>query len=173
MRRAQDGDRQAYESLLIEITAIVRSFVRRRIAHADQVEDIVQETLLAIHRGRHTYDPKRPFQPWMYAIARHRLFDFVNRQRRRSTHEIAGEVGWQAASAAVAIDSGSSLQFLQRALALLSSKQREIIQMLKLDGRSVAEIARETGLSESSVKVTAHRGYKHLRKVIVRSDDDE
>ena len=170
MSRAQDGDRRAYETLLIEVMALVRGFARKRLSQADWQEEVTQETLLSIHRDRHTYDPQRPFLPWMYAIARHRLLDFVEKQRRRSRNEIAGEDGLEeAASEAMIAESGARVGFVRQALALLSLKQREIIQLLKFEGLSVAEISRRTGLSQSSVKVTAHRGYKSLRRLILEA----
>lgn len=167
MRRAQDGDRHAYETLLIEVTGLVRGFARSRLRRADWMEDVAQETLLSIHRDRHTYDPSRPFLPWMYAIARHRLLDFVEKQRRRGENEVPGEEGFESlASEHTIVERGTPAGILLQALALLSMKQREIIQMLKFEGLTVAEISRKTGLSASSVKVTAHRGYKTLRKLI-------
>jgi len=168
MRRAQDGDRRAYETLLIEVMALVRGFARRRLSQADWQDEVTQETLLSIHRDRHTYDPQRPFLPWMYAIARHRLLEFVERQRRRCRNEIAGQ-GLEEVSEAMIAESGPRVGFLRQALVLLSLKQREIIQLLKFEGLSVAEISRRTGLSQSSVKVTAHRGYKRLRKLILEA----
>jgi RNA polymerase sigma-70 factor (ECF subfamily) len=168
MTRAQDGDRRAYQALLIDITRLVTEFARNRLRGADGTEDVVQETLFAIHRARHTYDPRRPFGPWMYAITRHRLSDFAAKQRRRRETEILGQAGMEemCPQPSVAENAGSA-GFLRRALAQLSNKQREVIQMLKLEDYSVVEISQRTGLSVSSVKVTAHRGYKKLRKLIV------
>jgi RNA polymerase sigma-70 factor (ECF subfamily) len=167
MRRSQDGDRRAYETLLLEVAGLARAYLRKRAGQAGGLEDVVQETLLAIHRDRHTYDPARPFGPWMYAIARHRLLDHVRRQRRHAQNEVLGVEAWVAMNERPAVaEQGSRSGFLQHALGLLSGKQREIIRMLKLDGLTVAEIAGQTGYSESSIKVSAHRGYKHLRKLI-------
>jgi RNA polymerase sigma-70 factor (ECF subfamily) len=166
MSRAQDGDRLAYEALLNEAAVLIRRFVGKRLRQAEHLEDVVQETLLAIHIYRDTYDPARPFCPWMYAIAWHRFVDFVGKERRRTEKEIqGGESLEELGSAHEAADHGGSLGFLRHALALLSQKQREVIQLLKLDGYSVAEVSMKTGLSEASVKVTAHRGYKSLRKL--------
>jgi RNA polymerase sigma-70 factor, ECF subfamily len=170
MRRAQAGDRQAYEALLFEVAALLRSFVRARIRQQDAVQDIVQETLLSIHADRHTYDPARPFGPWLYAIARHRLLDFVRKQERRTRREAqAGAMYAHALAPAPLL----AADFLHRALALLSKTQRETIELLKFDGWSVAEVAQRTGLSESAVKVTAHRGYKNLRRLIASPSDEE
>jgi|SRR5712692_1462388 len=174
MRRAQDGDGDAYETLLIEVLALVRKFARSHLRHEDWWEDVAQETLLSIHRDRHTYDPARPFLPWMYAITRHRLLDFVEQKRRREANEVPGEDGFEdVASKDAIVERGTPAGFLRQALALLSMKQRAIIQMLKFEGLSVAEVSQRTGLSESSVKVTAHRGYKKLRSLIVGSADAE
>jgi len=170
MSRAQDGDRGAYQTLLIEVMALVRRFARRRLRQADWQDEVVQETLLSIHRDRHTYDPQRPFLPWTYAIARHRLLEFVEKQGRRCRNEIAGDdVLEEVVSEAMIAESGARVGFVRHALALLSLKQREIIQLLKFEGLSVAEISRRTGLSQSSVKVTAHRGYKSLRRLILEA----
>jgi RNA polymerase sigma-70 factor (ECF subfamily) len=145
MSRAQDGDRGAYERLLHEVAALVRDFVRRRVRRTDGLEDIVQETLLCIHRDRRTYDPARPFCPWMYAIARHRLLDHVARQRRTSATEVGGrdDLDHLGAPEPVAPERGLP-GLLHKLLAHLSGRQREVIQMLKVEGFSVAEISRQT-----------------------------
>src|SRR5918992_3194108 len=88
MVRAQDGDRQAYEDLLTRVSGLVRGFVRRRVGDAAWGDDVVQECLVALHRARHTYDPTRPFAPWMYAIAQNRLVDALRVQRRRLLREL-------------------------------------------------------------------------------------
>jgi RNA polymerase sigma-70 factor (ECF subfamily) len=166
MTQAQGGDRRAYERLLTEVVALVRDFVRKRVRSLDGGEEIVQDTLLSIHRHRHTYDPARPFRPWMYAIARHRLFDHVAKQRRRGEIELLTDTGREELASHDAPGERAILAVLRRALGLLSRQQRDVIQMLKLEGFSVMEIAQRTGLSESAVKVTAHRGYKKLRGLI-------
>ena len=167
MRKAQDGDRQAYQELLVSVTDLVRGYALREVRQLDAVEDVTQETLLSIHRDRHTYDPARPFLPWMYAIARHRLLDVLHKQRRRGENEVPGGEGWEEVAAADAtVQRGTPAWLLRQALGLLSLRQREIIRMLKFEGLSVAEISQKTGLSQSSVKVTAHRGYNLLRKLM-------
>ncbi len=174
MRRAQDGDRHAYEAVLLEVTVLVRAFVRRRVRDHDSVEDVVQDALLSIHRYRHTYDPARAFAPWMYAIAKHRLLDFVRKRKHVTRLEVRETESLEnARSDVVLVSESAATAFPNNALSVLSARQREIIGMLKLEGRTVAEIATKTGLSPSSVKVTAHRGYKKLRKLLGRSDVDD
>jgi RNA polymerase sigma-70 factor (ECF subfamily) len=171
MRRAQDGDGHAYETVLTEVTRLLRAFVRQRIRAEDHVEDIVQDALLSIHRYRHTYDPGRAFGPWMYAIARNRLVDFVRKRRRLAAREVAEGTSLDDVPSPVVVAAGAA--FPSNALAVLSARQREIIAMLKVEGRTVAEIAVKTGLSPSSVKVTAHRGYAKLRKLLGRADRED
>ena len=167
MERAQAGDRPAYAALLTEVAALVRSFVRSRVHGHDAIEDVVQETLLSIHRDRHSYDPARAFGPWMYAIARHRTLDFVAKQRRNRERE----TGWQPIASAPAVSERGAA--LHAALRLLSKAQREIVGMLKLEGYSVAEISAKTGLSQAAVRTTAHRGYRSLYKLMTSAADDE
>lgn len=169
LRRAQAGDRPAYELFLHESADLVRAFVRRRLSRPEHLEDIVQETLLSIHHYRHTYDPARPLAPWLYAIARHRLHDFLRAQQRRQHHEQTASRLAELVACEVAAEPDGLLASLAQALARLSAKQRRVIQLLKFEGHSVAEIAQSTGLSESAVKVNAHRGYKQLHQLLTRS----
>src|SRR5690349_7047989 len=92
MVEAQNGDRQSYEDLLTRVSGLVQAFVRRRVGDASWSDDVVQESLVALHRARHTYDAARPFAPWMYAIAQNRLIDALRVQRRRLLREIQPEL---------------------------------------------------------------------------------
>ena len=168
MRSAQDGDRQAYETLLTEVTAYLTGFVRKRLSETDGVDDVVQEALISIHKNRHSYDPERSFGSWLHAIALHRLIDWLRKRRRVRAREQLGESAGEDFRAVV--ESGpdrGAYDGLHRALASLSSQQRQVIQLLKWQGFSVKEVAESTGMSESSVKVSAHRGYRLLRKLLV------
>lgn len=166
LTRAQAGDRLAYEAFLVQAAELVRVFVRRHARGGESLEDVIQDTLLAIHQYRHTYDPARPARPWILAIAKHRLIDAVRKQRRRSATEVQEEATTAELHARESPAAPCSAGLLAQAWAALSKAQREIIELLKVEGYSVAEIARKTGRSEASVKVTAHRGYKVLRKVL-------
>src|SRR4029434_6807394 len=92
MRLAQSGDQVAYASLLVLLTSATRQFARTRLGAVPWIDDVVQETVLAVHRARHTYDPGRPFAPWFYAVASSRLIDAVRRERRVTSREIPGDV---------------------------------------------------------------------------------
>jgi RNA polymerase sigma-70 factor, ECF subfamily len=167
MTRAQAGDRQAYEDLLRALTLEARGFVRRRVGWAEWTEDVVQEGLLTVHRARQTYDPTRPFAPWFYAILNSRLIDALRDHRRVRTRELIDEEAVGRQTAAVPDERGDGLrETLARAVARLPRVQREIVLLLKYEDLSVREVAARLGMSEGAVKVTAHRGYKLLRKTM-------
>ena len=159
----QRGDAAAYAGFLRETASLLRPFFRRRLAHyPDDVEDLVQETLLAMHNKRDTYDPDQPVTPWMYAIARYKLVDLLRaRAGREALHEPIDEDLEELAS-----ESGAAAQEARRDLAALLAelpdKQRLPIQYVKIEGVSVAEAAQRTGLSVSAVKIGVHRGLKRL-----------
>jgi len=173
MQRAQDGERAAYERLLTELIPHLRRFIGARLRAGEEVDDVVQNVLISIHRDRHTYDPSRPFGAWMYAIARHRLIDWARRRRRRLAREDLEPALVEAVASSAAFLEPSALDILQQAFARLSPVQREVIQLLKLEGWSVRQVSESTGRTESAVKVSAHRGYHTLLKLLASGTDDE
>ena len=160
---AQRGDGQAYAGFLRELTPYLRAYFRRRLQTLpDDVEDLVQETLLAMHNKRDTYDPGQPVTPWMFAIARYKLVDLLRgRAGREALHDPIDEDFEGLAS-----EAGAAAQEARRDLAVLLAelpdKQRLPIQYVKIEGVSVAEAAQRTGLSVSAVKIGVHRGLKRL-----------
>ncbi len=167
LQRAQAGDRRAYEHFLRQTRDIVRNLLRHQLRSATLLDDAVQETLLSLHRYRHTYDPARPIGPWIRAIAVNRARD-LGRARKRQQAREALDWDWETHMRGGAAEEAVRLAFLRRALNGLSAAQRDIICLLKFAGYSVAEIAERTGRSPSAVKVTAHRGYRALRALLTR-----
>ena len=165
MRLAQAGDQAAYASLLVMLTSVTRQFARARAGNVGWVDDVVQETLLTIHGARHTYDPARPFAPWFYAIASSRLIDVLRRERRVGSRELAGDTLPEPPPAAVSGDD-IDVEAIHAALATLPPRQRDVIEGMKFRDESVREIAGRTKMTESAVKVTAHRGYRTLRRLL-------
>jgi RNA polymerase sigma factor (sigma-70 family) len=154
------GDTQAYRRLLATLVVDLRSFFRHRIAlGADEIEDLVQETLLAIHSRRETYDAKKPFTGWLFAIARHKLIDRYRllASRRATPLEQVREPTSEAE-----LDQQIARHDIGIALDELPAKQAAAIRCVKLEGLSVAEAAIATGQSTSAVKVGIHRGLKKL-----------
>jgi RNA polymerase sigma-70 factor (ECF subfamily) len=129
----------------------------------EMAEDVLQDTLLSIHKARHTYLPGRPVGPWLYAICGHRMTDFYRWHRRVESVEILLSDG-AAEPSSEENKRGSSVR---EALAGLPEKQRHVIELLKVQGLSVKEVAVTTGMSESSVKVTAFRGYEAIRRIFM------
>lgn len=169
MRLAQAGDQVAYATLLVLLTSTTRQFARTRLGAVPWIDDVVQETLLAVHRARHTYDPERPFAPWFYAVASSRLIDAVRRERRVMSREIPGDVlpdslttGGSMARDDIDVDA------IRAAVASLPVRQREVIEALKFRDQSVREVAGHLSMTESAVKVTAHRGYRALKRLLGR-----
>ena len=165
MMAGLDGDAGAYHALLERLTGHLRAYYRRRFAligHGPaDAEDLLQEVLIAIHTRRDTYDPEQLFTPWIHAIARYKFLDYL-RRTKSSLKDLPIEGAEEeliSVSDMTAIESGLDLQ---RLMSKISSKARQAIQYVKLEGLSVSEAATRCGMSESAVKVAVHRGLKAL-----------
>ena len=155
MRAAIAGDERAYEVFLQQTAALVRGFCRSRITHGGiEAEDIVQETLLAVHLKRHTWRQESPISPWLYGIARYKLVDAFRRRGRVIEVEI-DEIGETAAQPEA--DSVSE-QEIGRALDSLPPGQKAVVSSISVDGRSIGETAEQLGMKETAVRVALHRG---------------
>ena len=157
-----DADAAAYQRFLKELSAHLRAFLRRRLAQRpDEVEDLVQETLLAVHNQRHTYRPEMPVTAWAHAIARYKLIDWLRshavKEGRNDPLDDADELFATSDS-----EAAEARRDLGQLLRTLPDKQRLPFEYVKLEGLSVVETARLTGLSESAVIVGVHRGLKAL-----------
>lgn len=168
MRGALQGESAPYADLLVVLTAVTRRFARARLGPVAWLDDVVQETLLTVHVARHTYDASRPFAPWFYAIARSRLVDAVRRERRISGRELGDPAVMKAAAAGPSGHSRNDIdvEAIRRALDALPARQRDVVEGLKYRDESVRDIAARLGLTESAVKVTAHRGYRALKRLL-------
>jgi RNA polymerase sigma-70 factor (ECF subfamily) len=173
MTEAQRGDTAAYEALLKELLPYVRALVHRRLFHSEIVEDVVQNVFLSLHRARHTYRSERPFGPWLRAIARNAVIDQLRSRGRRpqelslEAEGVAEPVADEQSSPAAGLEPLSPE--LAVALAELPPSQRQAVELLHLEGLSVAEAAAEVGVSRGALKVRAHRGYKALRARLGRA----
>ena len=164
--RGLAGDATAYHAFLRDLSGHLRGFLRKRLAQLpEDVEDLLQESLLAVHIQRHTYDATQPLTAWVHAIAKYKLVDLLRRRnnRERLTDSWDDETEVFACSDAGAADARRDLRVL---LQQLPDRQRLPIIHMKLEGLSAAEAARVTGMSESAVKVGVHRGLKALASKI-------
>jgi RNA polymerase sigma-70 factor (ECF subfamily) len=177
MRQAQAGDAGAYVVLLRELTPRLRRIITRQrgFAGAAGVEDLLQDVLLSLHRVRATYNPSRPFMPWLLAILRHRLVDGARRHGRTTGREVALDAGDVAiADLAANPDQGRSddVAAVRKAVEALPPGQRQAIELLKLQELSLKEAAAASGTSVGALKVATHRGMAALRKALRRNADD-
>ena len=165
---AQGGDEAAYREALVRIAVRLRGyFGRRMVSLPDDVEDLVQETLLVLHLQRGTYDPAVPVSAWLHAIARHKLIDLWRRRgRREDLHDSLDDI--DEAQHPVMADEQPARRDLGALLQTLPAAQRNAITLIKIEGLSVAEASARTGVSESALKVQVHRGLKRLA-MLVRS----
>ncbi|WEX11763.1 sigma-70 family RNA polymerase sigma factor [Chelativorans sp. AA-79] len=167
-----DGDAAAYRLLLSELARHLRPYFARRLhaAHAADAEDLVQETLMAVHSRRITYDRGKPFTAWLHAVAHHKFVDHVRRHSRRMAVPLADDMAIFARDEnheiAVRLDMDTMLQ-------AVPERTGELIRQVKIDGASIAEAAAATGMSESAVKVSIHRGLKALSARFSRKTDDK
>ena len=171
MRSAQEGDQAAYAALLKDLVPALRRIVQRRWRDPDEVEDIVQDVLLSMHTVRHTYDPKRPFVPWIMTIAHRRIADTARRKYSRARNETTVDVMPET----FADDDTKSDQEksedrseVRRALSTLSASQRQAVELTKLEGLSLEEASSVTGKSVASLKVSVHRALKSMRSSLDR-----
>lgn len=170
MAHAQGGDREAYRRLLEDIAPYLRSIAARHFQNSGDIEDTVQEVLLTVHAVRHTYDPARPFGPWLVAIANRRVVDGLRRQGRSRAREVALDIEHEtfAAPHANLPETASDGRVLRDAIEQLPSGQRDAIRMLKLQEMSLKEAAAASGMSVAALKVATHRGLKNLQKMFGR-----
>lgn len=166
MAAAQNGDGAAYARLLREILPFLRVLVRRRCREPDRCEDIVQDVLLTLHRVRHTYDPARPFTPWLAAICDRRSIDALRKRVRMGAHETRDERAYETFADPAAnkdLEAGDAAQALAAMVAALPPAQREALELVKVKEMSLAEASAVSGQSVGALKVSVHRAIKALR----------
>ena len=178
MARAQQGDSNAYVTLLRAITPRIRQLVRTRRGFFGEsdVEDVVQDVLLSVHAVRATYDPARPVMPWLAAIVRHRLADAGRRHVRQGAHEVGVDdldVTFQSPAANQYEETFGDTEALAQAIRALPPGQRQAVELLKLRELSLKEAAAMTGLSIGALKLATYRAMISLRRTLRGTDQDE
>ena len=165
MAASQKGDANAYRVLLAEVQLWLERYFRRRVAPA-QLDDLVQDVMLALHNKRASWDASRAFIPWLAAIARYRWVDHLRKVYRSAEDEL----GDHDASEDSEEEAVLARMSLERLFVHLPDKQVEAIELVKIEGLSIAEASARTGQSESLVKVNIHRGLKKLSAIIEEAD---
>ena len=165
MTAAQDGDARAYETLLREVLPVLRAICRARLRDPSDVEDAVQDALLTLHRVRATYDPSRPFRPWLAAIAERRALDRGRSRGRR----VARETGLDDAAELAApgpphAEASAAASQLRRAVTDLPPAQRTALSLTKIEDLPLSDAATRSGMSVGALKVATHRAIRTLRR---------
>jgi RNA polymerase sigma-70 factor (ECF subfamily) len=172
MLRYQQADRVSAELLMAALQPILMRFFLSTPDGRQHADDLVQETLLRVHKARHTYRPPDPLLPWVYAIARHARVDQYRRRKRTALKEEAVEPERLERQASPAFEAAAESTDFDALVAHLPESQREVVTMLKVLGMSVEEVARVTGSTAGSVKQKAHRAYERLRAILQRSPEN-
>jgi len=159
MVRSLGGDGAAYAELLRKLQGYLRAYYLRRLGRAADAEDLLQETLIAMHTRRATYDPSRPLTAWVHAIARYKLIDHYRKTKRQAEEPLDDP---DALFSSEDANAAEAQRDVERLLTGLPEKTRRLIRDVKIEGLSTAEAAAKHGISESAVKVGVHRGLKNL-----------
>ena len=158
MLSSLDGDAQSHRALLRALAPKLRAFYRSRLADRDQIEDLLQETLIAVHTRRMAFDRGRAFSPWLFAIAKYKLIDHFRQVRPTvAIHELENELSYDSFENVIA-----ARLDVERLLDELPAKQAQAIGSSRLEGHSIADTAQRMGISQSDVKVSVHRGISKL-----------
>jgi RNA polymerase sigma-70 factor (ECF subfamily) len=168
MQQSRNGDAQAYSALLKETARLLRPFLAKRLYHGNELDDVLQEILISVHKARHTYDGERPYKPWVYAIAKFRLQDHL---RMHYADHLQGAEDLSELEEILPEDvteSGFSYEAISGEVDKLPEKQATILRLMHQDGYTAKEVAEKIGMNESAVKVAAHRAYKVLRERLER-----
>jgi len=168
MRKSMGGDKLAYTKLLRETARFLRPFLSKRLSFDSEVDDLMQEILISIHKARHTYDGQRPYKPWVYAIARFRLQDYLRMHYADQLRHAEELTGMEKNLQEDVTESGISYESISAEVEKLPERQAAILRLMHQEGYTAKEVAAKLGMTESAVKVAAHRAYKVLRQKLER-----
>ena len=166
MVSAQAGNQDDYRALLQELGDVVHRFLCSRFGRHHFIEDCVQEALMAVHNARHTYDPRRPFRPWLFTIVRHKTIDILRKQRTRQNASDQYTREQQVLSQTAETHDAGNAMAADGLLEQLPEQHREILVLTKIIGYSIAETAGKLGISQSAAKVRVHRAIHKLRQLM-------
>ena len=161
----QEGNKEAYSQMLDKLYRLLLAYLNHRISNHVLREDLVQEIILAVHKARHTYDPKQPFLPWLLAIARYKMIDTLRKTKRQHTDNLDEN---QALSTAFVdpenqVDTIHNRMELEDYLKIIPAHQQKVIRLVKLEGYSIKDTAKKLEMSVSNVKISVHRAL-HIMK---------
>jgi len=158
--KAQDGDGASYTELLQGLNSFLKNYLRKRIFDQNEIDEVTQEILVAVHKSLHTYDNNKSFMSWFLAIAEYKIVDYI-----RSLKKHSNTVDLNSISNLFAVsNSDSDLKIdLEKAINRLSSREKDVLTLMKVDGQSINAVAKQLNLTEANVKVIAHRAYLNIK----------
>lgn len=157
---AQSGNGLAYTELLQGLNSFLKNYLRRRVFDQNEIDEVIQEILVAVHKSLHTYDTEKPFMGWFLAITEYKVIDYIRSRKKHS-----GSIDLNSISNPFAV-SNSDLDLkidIERAINSLSSREKIVLTLIKVDGQSINEVAKQLNLTEANVKVIAHRAYLNIK----------
>jgi RNA polymerase sigma-70 factor (ECF subfamily) len=156
------GDEAAYARFLRDISPLLRRVIGRRVAARD-VEDVLQEVLISVHKARHSYDGARPLMPWLMAIASFRITDYLRKSYATMRHQTVDIAEVEHTLADVTAGDGLN-ESIHGVLREVPETQKQILTMMHVEGYTAKQVGARLGMNESAVKVAAHRAIKKLRE---------
>jgi RNA polymerase sigma-70 factor (ECF subfamily) len=168
MRLALTGDQRAYAELLRKTSSLLRPYLARKLNFNQEVDDLLQEILISIHKARHTYDGNRPYKPWVYAIAQFRLNDYLRAHYSDQLRHAIDLNELEEILPENVTETAISYESISVEVQKLPEKQATILRLLHQEGYTAKEVAEKIGMKESAVKVSAHRAYKVLKEKMER-----
>jgi RNA polymerase sigma-70 factor, ECF subfamily len=168
MRLSLAGDQRAYAELLLQVSRLLRPFLAKRLSFSNEVDDLLQEILISIHKARHTYDGKRPCKPWVFAIAKFRLQDHLRAYYSDQLRHADDLSDWEDFLPDDVTETAFSYESISGEVEKLPEKQATILRLMHQEGYTAKEVAAKIGMKESAVKVAAHRAYRILRQKLER-----
>jgi RNA polymerase sigma-70 factor (ECF subfamily) len=164
MQKSLNGDTQAYALLLKESARLLRPYLAKRLYSGNEVDDVLQEILISVHKARHTYDGERPYKPWLYAIAKFRLQDHLRAHYADELHGAEDLSEIEETLPDNMHETDFNFESISAEVDKLPEKQATILRLMHHEGYTAKEVAEKIGMNESAVKVAAHRAYKILRE---------
>lgn len=163
MSKAQKGDSAAYRELLSGVSLFLQNYLRKRIFEKNEIEEVLQEILMAVHKSLHTYDSNKSFMSWLLAITEYKVVDFIREFKKHSVSTDLESVS--TFFAGTYADSDLRID-IDRAISRLTEREKNVLTLLKIEGQSAQEVAEKLNLTEANVKVIAHRAYHQLRTML-------
>lgn len=168
MKQSLAGDLRAYADLLRATAHLLHPFLAKRLNFANEVDDLMQEILISIHKARHTYDGNRPYKPWAYAIAKFRLHDHLRAHYSDQLRQAVDFDELEESLPEYVTETAINYESISGEVSKLPEKQATILKLMHQEGYTAKEVAEKLGMNESAVKVAAHRAYKILREKLER-----